>query len=192
MSTRRFVAILVCGAALALAVAAPSAMAQSPNPPPACVVTSAGPTCPSGPPVCVVTSAGVTCPPDCTITSAGPSCPAVQVPPAASEPSPPPPPQQAVVPVQVRRAVALLEGPRGCVVGRRYTIVVKGEPIVRVTFRVNGKRVRTLRAGSGQRRFSIVLRVTKRRWLVTVRVRFADDARPQAMTLRKSIHRCGR
>lgn len=100
-------------------------------------------------------------------------------------------PAQEVLPVKVRRAVAALSGPTKCVVAH-YTVVVKGSPVTRVTFLVDGKRVRTLRASRGQRRFRVVLRATKRRSVVTARVRFAGDATPRAKTLHKAIRRCGR
>ena len=71
-------------------------------------------------------------------------------------------PRQGVAPVQVRPASASLVAPRRCVT-RTYTVAVSGSPVRSVSFWVNGKRVKTLRARTGQRRFSVTLPV-RRRW----------------------------
>jgi hypothetical protein len=48
-------------------------------------------------------------------------------------------------------------------VTRTYTVAVSGSPVRSVSFWVNGKRVRTVRARTGQRRFSVTLPIN-RRW----------------------------
>src|SRR5215210_671158 len=74
-----------------------------------------------------------------------PAAPVVQ-PPAAT------PPAVVVAPRQVRSSAARLVGPSRCV-SRTYSVAVSGSPVRSVSFWVNGKRIRTVRARTGQRRF---------------------------------------
>jgi hypothetical protein len=112
---------------------------------------------------------------------------------AASAPAPPAPappgPASAVSPERVIRGTAALQAPRRCV-SRRYTVAVVGGQVRAVTFSVNGRRVATVRARRGQRRFSVVLGVRAAVERLTARVRFNAGATPQTRTLRATMHRC--
>jgi hypothetical protein len=100
-----------------------------------------------------------------------------------------PPPGQGVAPIQARPASARLVAPSRCV-SRRYTVAVSGSPVRSVSFWVNGKRVRTVRARTGQRRFSVTLGINRRVAKVRARVTFANNATPSSRVLRATIRRC--
>jgi hypothetical protein len=92
-------------------------------------------------------------------------------------------------PVRQRSAAARLVAPKRCV-SRRYTVAVSGSPVRSVSFWVNGKRVRTVRARTGQRRFTVTLPINRAVARVRARVQFANDATPSARVLRATIRRC--
>ena len=94
-------------------------------------------------------------------------------------------------PERVVAARAALQAPRACV-SRRYTVTVAGGPVRSVTFSVNGRRVRTLTARPGQRRFSVRLSPRQAVDRVVARVRFRSNASPQSRTLRATVRRCAR
>ncbi|MGZ6643337.1 MAG: prealbumin-like fold domain-containing protein [Solirubrobacteraceae bacterium] len=120
----------------------------------------------------------------CTFTNA-PTPAAPPVPPAAAVK-----PTQAVSPAHVRRGVAALIAPRGCVVNR-YTVAVVGGPVRSVSWYVNGHRVRITRPRrTNQRRFTVLLRPVPRIQMITARVLFASDARPRTRVLHATIRRC--
>jgi hypothetical protein len=100
-----------------------------------------------------------------------------------------PPPQSAVSPERVVSARAALQAPRSCV-SRRYTLTVTGGPVRSVTFSVNGRAVRTVRARPQQRRFSVVLGIRQTVDRVVARVRFRANASPRTRTLRATVRRC--
>jgi hypothetical protein len=98
-------------------------------------------------------------------------------------------PAQAVSPAHVVRAVASLQAPERCV-SRRYTVAVRGGNVRRVTFLVNGRRVATVRARRGQRRFSVQLGARAAVNRVVARVSFTESASPRTRTLRATVRRC--
>jgi hypothetical protein len=98
-------------------------------------------------------------------------------------------PSQGVAPVQVRPASASLVAPKRCV-SRRYTVAVNGSPVRSVSFWVNGKRVKTIRARTGQRRFSVNLPINRRVAKVRARVQFANNATPSSRVLNATVRRC--
>jgi hypothetical protein len=109
--------------------------------------------------------------------------------PTAAPPVVQPQPQQQVLPTRVRPASARLAAPKRCVT-RRYTVAVSGTPVRSVSFWVNGKRVRTVRARTGQRRFSVTLPIHRAVARVRARVTFASNATPSARVLNATIRRC--
>jgi hypothetical protein len=96
---------------------------------------------------------------------------------------------QGVLGEQVVRAAARLSAPSSCV-SNRYTVSVRAGRVASVTFFVNGKRVRTLRARQGQRRFSVQLPRPSATARVLARVRFRANTSPATRTLRATIRRC--
>jgi hypothetical protein len=111
-----------------------------------------------------------------------------EVVPVAQPPAPTPPVIQ-VAPRRVRSAAARLIGPKRCV-SNRYSVAVTGGPVRSVSFWVNGKRVKTVKARTGQRRFSANLPLRSAVARVEARVSFASDARPRSRRLRTTIRRC--
>jgi hypothetical protein len=114
--------------------------------------------------------------------------PAQQVIPTVVQP-PAPRPVVQVAPRRVRSAAARLIGPKRCV-SNRYSVAVTGGPVRSVSFWVNGKRVKTVKARTGQRRFSANLPLRSAVARVEARVSFASDARPRSRRLRTTIRRC--
>jgi Domain of unknown function DUF11 len=87
---------------------------------------------------------------------------------------------------------AKLRGPSGCVNGR-FTATVRGRRIARVTFFRDGKKVKTIMARPGQRKFTVRLEPSGRPGVhrVTARVVFTGASQTRARTLRLSYQRCG-
>jgi hypothetical protein len=105
------------------------------------------------------------------------------------QPPAPTPPVVQVAPRRVRSAAARLVGPKRCV-SNRYSVAVTGGPVRSVSFWVNGKRVKTVRARTGQRRFTANIPLRSAVARVEARVSFASDARPRSRRLRTTIRRC--
>jgi hypothetical protein len=134
----------------------------------------------------------------CTFTNR-PSPPVIVVVPEPKPPvvvTPPPPPAPVVAPVArgavkaavARRGTARLRRPARCVSGS-YRVTVSGSPVRRIEFTVNGRRVRTVIARSGQRTFSVSLPVAKGTvQRVAARVVFSNGTRSR--TLRTTVLRC--
>ena len=59
-----------------------------------------------------------------------------------------------------------------------------------MSFWVNGKRVKTIRARTGQRRFSVTLPINRAVAKVRARVRFANNATPSSRVLSATVRRC--
>jgi hypothetical protein len=111
-------------------------------------------------------------------------------PPAPPPPPPPPPPAVQVLPEVVVASAARLHAPTRCV-SQRYTVAVTGAPVSHVTFYVNGRRAKRVRARTGQHRFSVRLAApAKHDARVVAKVRFAAGARPRVRTLRATIRHC--
>jgi hypothetical protein len=92
------------------------------------------------------------------------------------------------------RAAARLRGPSGCA-GRAFRARVSGREIAQVTFFVDGKRRRTVKAKAGRTVFSV--RVDPRGQSlgvhrVTAKVRFAAGGGAKARTLRLVYQRCSK
>jgi hypothetical protein len=122
-------------------------------------------------------------------TPSGPA-PAATPPSSSSLPAAAPPaPAQGVSPVRVTRSAAALQAPQRCV-SRRYTVSVRAGNVRSVTFSVNGRRVATVRARRGQRRFAVQLPPRAAVDRVVARVRFTERATPRTRTLRATIRRC--
>src|SRR3954462_12790433 len=104
------------------------------------------------------------------------------------------PPQIAVSPVRVRPGSATLRGPSGCPTTSAVAATVSGRRIVKVTFYVDGKKVKTLTQPnkSGGR---WVLPMNVKRFAfgthrVQARIQFACSSQTRARTLRMSFSRC--
>jgi hypothetical protein len=114
-----------------------------------------------------------------------------------SSASPPPaqqstaPAQQNVAGTQAARSSAALVGPKRCV-SRRFTVAVTAGRARTVSFVVNGRRLRTLTARAGQRRFSVQLPRPAVVSRVVVVVRFQPNTTPATRTLRTTVRRCAK
>jgi hypothetical protein len=141
---------------------------------------------------CTFTNTAVPPPPP-PVTPPPVTPPPVTPPPVTPPPVTPPvtPPGGGVLPKQVHHGAAHLQAPTRCVVSR-YTVAVTGGRVASVAFFVDGKRVRTVRAHRGQRRFSVVLKPGVARSHITARVRFAANTRPRGKTLRAVVRRCAK
>jgi hypothetical protein len=148
----------------------------SPDEHKACSFTNTPVPTPPGPP-----STPPTTPPGSGVSPAPPA--------AATVPQQQPAPQQAVSPVRVVAARAVLSATKSCV-ERTFTVTVRGGHVRSVAFSVNGRRVRTIRARSGQRRFSVKLRARTAVNHVVARVTFTSAASPHTRTLRATVRRC--
>ena len=104
------------------------------------------------------------------------------------------PPQIAVSPVRVRPGSATLRGPSGCPTTSAVAATVSGRRIVKVTFYVDNKKVKTLTQPnkSGGR---WVLPMNVKRFAfgshrVQARIEFARSSQTKSRTLRMSFSRC--
>jgi hypothetical protein len=113
-----------------------------------------------------------------------PMAPASAPAPVAARPAP----AQAVKATTVARGAAGLRRAAGCV-SRTVRVTVKGSPIGRIVFAVDGRRVKTVAAAKGQRRYAATLPVGAGRvHRVTARVSFSNGA--PSRTLRTTVVRC--
>jgi hypothetical protein len=109
--------------------------------------------------------------------------------PQATAPQQTAPGQQGVQGVQAVRSAAALAAPRRCV-SRRFTVSVNAGRVASVTFFVNGRRLRTLTARPGQRRFSVQVPRPVATARIVAQVRFRRNTTPATRTLRATIRRC--
>jgi hypothetical protein len=124
--------------------------------------------------------------------------PPTTTPPSTTPPSTTPPatiPQIKVSPARVRPGSAKLSGPSGCArTTRTVAATVTGRRIVKVTFSIDGKRVKTLTKANGKGgRWTLPIAVRKLSvgtHRVTVTVQFASSSQTKAKTLRFSFSRC--
>lgn len=98
-------------------------------------------------------------------------------------------PAQEVRGTQAVRAAARLSAPSRCV-SRRFTVSVTAGRVRSVTFFVNGRRVRTLAARPGQRRFSVKVPRPLATARIVARVRFRANTTPRTRTLSRTVRRC--
>jgi hypothetical protein len=141
---------------------------------------------------------------DCVITNTRKSTPTPPPPPVEPPTTTPPvspPAQQAVSPTpqvrvspaRVRPGSAKLRGPSGCPTTSAVAATVSGRRIVKVTFYVDGKKVKTLTKAN--RNGAWVLPMNVKRFAfgthrVRVTVSFARSSQTKAKTLRLSFSRC--
>ncbi|MEY2532599.1 MAG: hypothetical protein QOF29_509 [bacterium] len=115
----------------------------------------------------------------------------------AQSPAPAAAPVQQVAGLTVtsrpQRATASIRGPRACPRTRVVTATVTGRQIRRVTFLVDGRRVRTVTRADSRGRWALSLRTSQLRRganRVTARVEFSAAGQARTRTLRLNITRC--
>jgi hypothetical protein len=122
-----------------------------------------------------------------------------QPPPHDEPPTPTPPtttaqPKIQVSPARVRPGSARLSGPSGCPTTNAIAATVTGRRIVKVTFYVDGKKVKTLTKANGKGgRWVLPLNVRRLAFgahRVQAKVEFAKSSQTTAKTLRLSFDRC--
>jgi hypothetical protein len=137
---------------------------------------------------------------ECVITNTRKSSPPpVDQPPVDQPPSEQPPaeqavsPQIAVSPARVLPGNARLSGPSGCPTTSAVAASVSGRRIVKVTFYVDGKKVKTLTKANKNGRWVLPMNVKRFAFgthRVRVTVQFAKSSQTKARTLRLSFSRC--
>jgi len=152
-----------------------------------------GPPPGGGSPVCDTDQHSTTIVPPATPT-APPASPETPVSASGAAPTSGQPPQIAVSPVRVRPGSATLRGPSGCPTTSAVAATVSGRRIVKVTFYVDNKKVKTLTQPnkSGGR---WVLPMNVKRFAfgshrVQARIQFARSSQTKSRTLRMSFTRC--
>ena len=138
---------------------------------------------------CVITNTRKTTPPP--PPEEPPTTPPTATPPATTPPAVSP--QVHVSPARVRPGSAKLSGPAGCPRTTAVAASVSGRRIVKVTFYVDGKKVKTLTKANRDGRW--VLPMNMKRFAfgthrVRVVVQFAKSSQTKAKTLRLSFNRC--
>jgi hypothetical protein len=138
---------------------------------------------------CVITNTRKTTPPP--PPEEPPTTPPTVTPPATTPPAASP--QVRVSPARVRPGSAELSGPSGCPRTTAVAASVSGRRIVKVTFYVDGKKVKTLTKANRNGRW--VLPMNMKRFAfgthrVRVVVQFAKSSQTKAKTLRLSFNRC--
>ena len=140
---------------------------------------------------------------DCVITNTRKTTPTPppppQEPPTTTPPVQPPAqvvsptPQVRVSPARVRPGSARLRGPSGCPTTSAVAATVSGRRIVKVTFYVDGKKVKTLTKANRNGRWVLPMNVKRFAFgthRVRVTVQFARSSQTKAKTLRLSFSRC--
>jgi hypothetical protein len=136
---------------------------------------------------------------ECVITNTRKSTPPPpQEPPTDQPPTTPPAvqavsPQVRVSPARVRPGSARLSGPSGCPRTSAVAASVSGRRIVKVTFYVDGKKVKTLTKANRDGRWVLPMNVKRFAFgthRVRVVVQFAKSSQTKAKTLRLSFNRC--
>jgi hypothetical protein len=136
---------------------------------------------------CVVTNTRKTQPPP-------PVEPPTPTPPAQPPASTPPAPKIQVSPARVTPGNAKLSGPSGCPRTGTVAATVSGRRIVKVTFYVDGKKVKTLtKANAKGGTWKLPLNVKRLAYgthRVRATVQFAKSSQTKVKTLRFSFDRC--
>jgi hypothetical protein len=147
-----------------------------------------------GSPVCDTDQHSTTIVPPATPTQTTPPAPNTPASASGTAPTSAQPPQIAVSPVRVRPGSATLRGPSGCPTTSAVAATVSGRRIVKVTFYVDNKKVKTLTQPnkSGGR---WVLPMNVKRFAfgshrVQARIEFARSSQTRSRTLRMSFSRC--
>jgi hypothetical protein len=127
-------------------------------------------------------------------------------PPPAPQPAAPPPsavsasgqsspaPQSQVSPERVTPGRAQLSGTSGCARSNIVQAAVTGRHIVKVTFYVDNRKVKTLTSANSKGRWALKVAMRKVAYgkhRITARVEFAKRSGTSAKTLRLSFSRCG-
>jgi hypothetical protein len=102
-------------------------------------------------------------------------------------------PQIAVSPARVRPGSARLSGPSGCPTTAAVAATVSGRRIVKVTFYVDGRKVKTLTEANRNGKWVLPMNVKRFAFgthRVRVTVQFAKSSQTKARTLRLSFNRC--
>jgi hypothetical protein len=139
---------------------------------------------------------------ECTITNTRKSTPPPppEEPPTNTPPVTPPvvqatvSPQIKVSPSRIKPGSAKLSGPRGCPTTNVVAATVTGKRIVKVTFYVDGKKVKTLTRANKGSRWVLPLNVRHLAYgshRVQAKVQFAKSSTTQTKTMRLSFSRCG-
>jgi hypothetical protein len=134
----------------------------------------------------------------CYVTNAPPAPPPAGAPAAdtttpAPAPVAAPPPRQQVSPARVVAGTAKLSGPTGCPTTNAVAATVTGKRIVKVTFYVDGRKVKTVNKPNAKGRWSLALNMRSIAYgthRVRARVQFAKSSGTQPKTLRLSFNRC--
>jgi hypothetical protein len=133
---------------------------------------------------------------DCVITNTRKPTPQppTTTPPTATPPTTTPPAQIKVSPARVVPGSAKMQGPRVCARSGAVAATVTGKRIVKVTFYVDGRKVKTLtkaNAKGGAWKLPITVRkVGYGAHRVIAKVQFAKSSATKAKTLRLSFTRC--
>ena len=107
--------------------------------------------------------------------------------------TPPTPPAQAVSPARVSPGSAKMVGPRSCPRNNTVAATVTGKKIVKVTFYVDGKKVKTLTKPNKGTRWVLPLNVKRLAYgahRVRATVQFSKASHTKAKSLRFSFSRC--
>ena len=148
---------------------------------------------PGGPsPVCDTDEHSTTLVPPDTPTTPGSSTTPVTA--SGTAPTTSQTPQIAVSPARVRPGSARLRGPSGCPTTSAVAATVTGRRIVKVTFYVDNKKVKTLtHANKSGGRWVLPMDVKRFAFgshRVQARIQFARSSQTRARTLRLSFNRC--
>jgi hypothetical protein len=103
-------------------------------------------------------------------------------------------PQIKVSPARITPGSAKLSGPRGCPTTNVVAATVTGKRVVKVTFYVDGKKVKTLTRANKGSRWVLPLNVRHLAYgshRVRAKVQFAKSSTTQTKTMRLSFSRCG-
>jgi hypothetical protein len=112
----------------------------------------------------------------------------------APSPSPSPSPQIQVSPERATPGSARLQGPHGCPDTNAVAATVSGRKIAKVTFYIDGRKVKTLTRPNKGRRWSLSVNMRKIAYgshRVVAKVQFTRASGTKTKTLRLSFSRCG-
>jgi hypothetical protein len=147
-----------------------------------------------GTPVCDTDQHSTTIVPPGTTTPTTPTSPNTPASGSGTAPTTSQPPQIAVSPVRVRPGSATLRGPTGCPTTSAVAATVTGRRIVKVTFYVDNKKVKTLtHANKSGGRWVLPMNVKRFAFgshRVQARIQFARTSQTKSRTLRLSFNRC--
>jgi hypothetical protein len=147
-----------------------------------------------GTPVCDTDQHSTTIIPPGTTTPTTPSSPNTPASGSGTAPTTSQPPKIAVSPVRVRPGSARLQGPTGCPTTSAVAATVTGRRIVKVTFYVDSKKVKTLtHANKSGGRWVLPMNVKRFAFgshRVQARIQFARSSQTKSRTLRLSFNRC--